>query len=121
MEQIQLNGMKFYAYHGCLVEEQNQGNHFLVDAILEYNMEKAAASDSLNNALNYAEAYKLIKNEMDTRSCLLEHLTQRILKRLFKHFPQLERAKVCVSKLKPPIGGEMQSVSVNMQRSRHQM
>ena len=116
MGQIRLNGMVFYAYHGCYHEEQLTGNNFAVDITMDYDMEKASGSDELCDALNYAEAYELVKQEMAVRSHLLEHLSSRILDRLFEHFPQLNEATVCVAKLNPPIGGQMQSVSVSQRR-----
>ena len=113
MGQIRLNGMEFYAYHGCYPEEQLTGNHFLVDLTMDTDMGKASKTDDLNDALNYAEVYELVKQEMAIRSNLLEHLSARILNRLFERFPQLERAEVSVSKLNPPVGGQIRSVSVS--------
>jgi len=118
MGQIRLNGMGFFAYHGCYHEEQLTGNHFLVDLAMDTDMENASHSDDLHDALNYAEVYELVKQEMNIRSHLLEHVSSRILDRLFERFPQLYRVEVCVAKLNPPIAGEMQSVSVSQQRSR---
>ena len=116
MGQIRLNGMEFYAYHGCLLDEQMTGNNFLVDITMDYDMEKASNSDDLHDALDYAIVYELVKKEMLIRSHLLEHLTRRILDRLFEYFPQLNNAEVCVTKLNPPIGGQMQSVTVSQKR-----
>jgi dihydroneopterin aldolase len=118
MGQIRLNRMEFYAYHGCYHEEQVIGNHFTVDIVMDTDMERASCSDDLCDALNYAEAYELVKREMAIRSHLLEHVSARILDRLFERFPQLDRAEVCVAKLNPPVGGQVQSVSVSRQRSR---
>ena len=116
MGQIRLNGMEFYAYHGCLREEQVTGNNFLVDIAMDCDMEKASQSDDLLDALNYAEVYELVKKEMLIRSHLLEHLCSRILDRLFESFPQLYSAEVCVAKLNPPMDGQMRSVSVSQKR-----
>jgi len=116
MGQIRLNGMEFYAYHGCLLEEKVTGNNFLVDIVMDYDMEKASDSDNLHDALNYAVVYELVKKEMHIRSNLLEHLCNRIMNKLFECFPQLICAEVCVSKLNPPIGGKMQSVTVSQKR-----
>jgi len=118
MGQIQLNGMAFYAYHGCLLEEQVTGNDFLVDVVMDCNMEKASDSDDLQDTLNYAEVYELVNEEMAIRSHLLEHLSSRILDSLFERFPQLFSAEVCVTKLNPPVGGKMHSVSVSQKRDR---
>jgi len=118
MGQIRLNGMEFFAYHGCLLEEQASGNHFFVDLAMDYDMEKASDSDDLHDALNYAEVYELVKEEMAIQSHLLEHLCSRILNKLFECFVQLNSADLCIAKLNPPISGKMQSVSVSKKRSR---
>ena len=114
-----MNGMKFFACHGCYREEQLAGNHFEVDITMDYDMEKSSRSDDLCDALDYAEVYEIVKQEMDVRSHLLEHLSRRILDRLFECFPQLNEATVSVAKLHPPMGGKMQSVSVIQRQTRH--
>ena len=108
--------MEFFAYHGCYRLEQLIGNNFLVDVTLDTDMQKASDSDNLNDALNYAEVYELVKQEMNIRSCLLEKVSSRILDRLFECFPQLNRAEICVSKLNPPVNGQVRSVSVSQER-----
>ena len=118
MGQIRLNGMEFYAYHGCYCEEQSKGNYFMVDIAMDYDMEKASHSDDLHDALNYAEVYELVKTEMAIHSHLLEHLCRRILAQLFEQFPQLISAEICVAKQNPPVGGKMQTVSVSQKRNR---
>lgn len=118
MGQIRLNEMDFYAYHGCHQEEQIAGNYFKVNLVLETDMEKVSASDDLCDALNYAEVYGLVKQEMDIRSHLLEHVCARILNRLFAHFPQLQHAEIELAKLNPPVGGKVKSVSVSQRKNR---
>ena len=116
MGQIRLNGMDFFAYHGCYREEQVTGNHFLVEITMDTDMDVASKTDDLCDALDYADAYELVKQEMAVRSHLLEHVSARIIDRLFERFPQIEQAEVCVAKLNPPIGGQTQSVSVTQRR-----
>ncbi len=118
MGQVHLNGMEFYAYHGCYEQEQLIGNRFLIDLVLEYSMDKASKDDLIADALNYAEVYELVKQEMGIRSHLLEHLSARILDRLFTQFLQLEWAEIRIAKLNPPLNGQLKSVSVVQQKSR---
>jgi len=117
MGQIKLKGMEFFAYHGCYRCESMTGNTFVVDITMDTDMEKASNSDNLNDALNYAEVYEIIKQEMAIRSCLLEHLNDRILNRLFECFPQLNSAELSIAKLNPPVGGKVQSAAVSQKRS----
>lgn len=114
MGRIILEDMEFYGYHGCYEAEQIVGNQFLVNLSMETDTEKAAASDRLEDALNYQKAYAIVKEQMNIRSNLLEHLAGRILDTLSKQFPEIKKATVKVTKLYPPIGGQMKGVSVEV-------
>ena len=109
---IELENMEFYAYHGCFKEEQVVGNRFLVNVTLEVDCSIPAVSDQIEDALNYVSVYELTKVEIMKNSHLLEHLTKRIIDSIYARFPQVERATVKVSKMNPPMGGQMDCVSV---------
>ncbi len=109
---IELNTMKFYAYHGVAPQETRVGNTFLVDLALIAPLEKAVETDCLEDTINYAEVYAVVKQEMDIPSKLLEHVGGRILKALKVRFPSLTGLKVKVTKPNPPFGGDIQSASV---------
>ena len=118
MGQIRLNGMEFYAYHGCYSEERLIGNQFIVDIAMNTDMKKPATTDNLCDALNYADVYEIVKQEMEIRSYLLENACKRIIDRLFEKFHQLKRVEVCIAKMHPPVGGRVHSVSVCQLRER---
>jgi dihydroneopterin aldolase len=109
---IRIEGMEFFAYHGCYEAEQIVGNRFLVDLIMESDITTPSQSDSIQDALNYHHAYNIVKEQMMIRSNLLEHIAKRIIDSLYENFPQLKKATVKVSKLHPPMGGQIRSVSV---------
>jgi dihydroneopterin aldolase len=113
---IELEGMEFYAYHGYFKSEQIIGNRFEVGVSIETDCEQAAQSDQLADALNYDSVYQLIKQEMLIRSHLLEHVVGRIIDRIHQEFPQVNKVKVKISKMAPPMGGQIRSVSVTMER-----
>jgi len=113
---IEIEGMHFYAYHGHFETEQIVGNDFIVDLQIDTDCKKAGLSDNLDDALNYQAVYTVIKNVMSIKSRLLENVTQRILDALFADFPNIEKAKVKVSKMNPPMGGEIEKVSVTLSR-----
>lgn len=108
--------MKFHAYHGCLDFEKRDGNTFLVNLILELNTEKAEISDKLEDTLNYQEVYDVVKREMEIPSNLIEHAARRILDALIENFPQILHLNLRLSKLNPPLGGDVESVSVVMRK-----
>ena len=61
---IELEGMEFKAYHGCLEQEKVRGNLFTVDFRGELDLSAAAESDNLNDTLNYGEIYEIVADEM---------------------------------------------------------
>lgn len=105
---IELEGMEFKAYHGCLEQEKVRGNFFTVDFRGELDLSAAAESDNLNDTLNYGEIYDIVADEMSIPSELLENVAGRIVKAIEKNFPQLISFSVRVSKKRPPVEGVAQ-------------
>ena len=105
---IELEEMRFWAFHGCLESERRNGNLFLVDFRGELDMRKAAESDSLEDTVNYGLVYDLVKEEMRVPSDLLENVAGRIVRRIAERFPEFVRFSVRVSKRRPPVGGPVQ-------------
>ena len=71
--------MKFYAYHGVALQETRVGNTFVVNLVLTAPLEKAVADDTLEDTINYAVVYEVVKREMAIPSKLIEHAAGRIL------------------------------------------
>lgn len=113
---IELENMKFYAYHGHYEIEQKVGNHFLVNLLVETDAMAATQTDRLRDALDYQRLYQLVREEMEIPSHLLEHVANRISDKINTEFPNVKHMKVKISKMNPPMGGEMQQVSVTLER-----
>ena len=105
---IELEGMEFKAYHGCLEQEKVRGNQFIVDFRGELDLSAAAESDNLDDTLNYGEIYEIVADEMSVPSELLENVAGRIVKAIEKRFPELSSFSVRVSKKRPPVDGVAQ-------------
>ncbi len=114
MSQISIEGMEFFAHHGCMKEEQVIGTRFTVDFYYDTNTGEAEKTDDLSKTVNYQTVYGLIKEEMEKKSKLLEHVARRVLNRVCAHFPQIEDAEVRVCKLNPPVGGKVEKVCVRL-------
>jgi dihydroneopterin aldolase len=114
---LQIENMEFYAFHGHFREEQIVGNKFLVDLHIEADMSTPAGSDSLKDALNYQVAYRLVKQEMEKKSKLLENIAKRIIDAIYANFNGLDKVTVKISKINPPMGGgRIEKVSVTLSR-----
>lgn len=101
---LELEGMEFHAYHGCLEHERLEGNLFTVDFKATFDMSKAALSDCLDDTLDYGAVYDVIAHEMETPSDLLENVAGRIVKAIEEQFPSVSFS-VRVSKRNPPVRG----------------
>ncbi|PLW93672.1 MAG: dihydroneopterin aldolase [Marinilabiliales bacterium] len=115
MSVISIEGMEFFAYHGCFKEEQVIGTKFRIDLFLEVDTSTAEKSDHLKDTVNYQSVFQLVKKEMETPSKLLEHVGRRILDRIKQEFNTVEHARIKIRKLNPPLGGKMDFVSLEIE------
>lgn len=103
---IQLHNLQFYAYHGVLPQERIVGGHYRIDVELVIIPPlRALTEDVLDDTVNYADAFALIRQQMDQPVNLLEHLANRITEALYAQFPQIEAVKLQITKVTPPISG----------------
>jgi dihydroneopterin aldolase len=105
--------MKFHAFHGLSTEERTVGGFYLVDITCSV-CTNAVETDRIEDTVDYAVLFDLVKEEMMKPSLLIEHVAGRILKTLKARFPQIGEWVVKVSKLNPPVDGEMASASVTL-------
>lgn len=115
---IKVNNIKLYAFHGCLDEEAKIGSWYRVDVEVKANLKKSAKTDELSDTVDYVHLNHIVKEEMLIRSKLLEEVAQRILDRFFKEIRMLKKATVAVSKINPPIGGNVEEVVVILSKKR---
>ena len=120
MGRITLNGMSFYAFHGCFAEEQAIGTNFRVDVSFETDTRCAQQTDSIVDTVSYLDVYQVVKREMGIPSHLLEHVGERICTAVLAGFSAIDNVTVKVSKLNPPLGGQLESVTVEITKDRIQ-
>lgn len=113
---IILENIKIYSNHGCLEEEARIGSDYLVDLEVEADFSQACETDELIDAVDYVLLNKIVKEEVNQRSKLLEHVCKRMLDRIGVEVENVQRAKVKLSKLNPPIGGHVEKVSIVLEK-----
>lgn len=109
---IEVNGIKLYAYHGCLPEEGKVGGNYIVDVSLKTDFGSAAISDELDQTIDYVDVNLIVKEEMAIRSKLIEHVGQRIVNRIKTEVKGVISMKVKVTKICPPINGDVDNVAI---------
>ena len=111
---IKVENIRVFAYHGCLKEEKKIGSDYRVDLEVKADLQNSAQTDRLSDTVDYVLLNKIVKEEMEKASHLLETVAKRILVRIFKEEKLAIKATVWVSKLNPPIGGDVQKVTIKM-------
>lgn len=109
---IHLNGLKLYAYHGVLPQENRIGAEYTLNLRLKTDFSHAAENDCLEGTVNYAEVFKAVKEEMNIPSLLLEHVIRRIASRLLNDFPAVSEIRITLDKQNPPMGADCKEVGV---------
>lgn len=112
MGKILVEGIEVYAYHGCLEAEGKIGGKYIVDVELNTDLKVAAETDRLEETIDYVDVYKIVTREMAVRARLIEHVGKRILDSLMVSFPSLKMARVKVTKVNPPMNGNVKQVAV---------
>jgi len=110
---ITLETMKFHANHGVTAEERLIGGVYFVDLSLTENT-YSVDTDRIEDTIDYSAVFDTVKEEMMKSSALIEHVAGRILKALQARFPQIEAMTIKLSKLNPPIAGEMARATVTL-------
>jgi len=118
MGTVYLENVNVYAYHGCLSEETLIGSDYRVDLWVEADLLPSAASDALEDTVDYVTLCACIKEEMAVPSKLLEHVGKRILDRVFDASALVTSATVRVAKINPPIGGHVAAVAIELTQKR---
>ena len=114
MSRIELKDIRIYANHGCLSEEEKIGSHYLVNLSVDCDLTQAAKTDNLEDTVDYVGLNAVVKKQMGIRAKLLETVGNRIIEAILSSFSQVTKVSVTVSKLNPPIGGDVKQVSVTM-------
>ena len=115
MGTILLEGMEFFAFHGCFREEQIIGTKFIVDLAIDAETAVAEDSDHLRDTVDYSGLYQCIKHEMEQKSHLLEHVGKRIIDAVRNGFPAVSSIELKIAKINPPVGGKLRQVSFKTQ------
>ena len=114
-QNIAVEGIKLYAYHGCLEEEGRIGGHYIVDIYMQTDFTEAAKTDDLNLTIDYCTVYEIAKKEMTIRAKLIEQVAMRIHTAILSDFKTVLKAKVRVTKLNPPMNGHVERVYVEVE------
>ena len=120
MDKLTISGLSFFAYHGCLPEETERGQTFLVDVSLALDLHAAGESDRLDDTVDYGAVTSLISTAVTEAPCrLIEGVAEKIAARLLAAFPLLDSVIVTVHKPGAPLPAVFSDASVTVERRRN--
>lgn len=114
---IEVNNIRLYAFHGCLEEEAKIGSKYRVDVSLETDFIEASKTDDLTKTVDYVTIHEIVQSEMAQRSKLLEQVADRIIRSSKKSCPTIQKIRVKIAKLCPPINGDVEEVAIIIEES----
>ena len=119
MDKIELTGMEFIGYHGCLPEERLSGQPFIVDAVMYLSLQEAGKSDDLGKTVNYAEVFEKVREIVEGEPLnLIEAVAERIAAAVLSDFPLVAKVEITLHKPEAPIKGLFKYAAVTVERSR---
>ncbi len=119
MDLIHLKDLSFKGYHGVFPEEAGKGQCFIVNLTLEADLSAAIISDDVDQTVNYAEVFSMVRDIVEKQRChLLEALSGKIIAALFSHFPAIMGIRIRIDKPEAPIDGDFDSVGIEIHRTR---
>ena len=117
MVKVRIHNMMFYGFHGYYEYEREQGQKFFFDVELMMQDDKAADTDSLNDGVDTARVYDIVKDVTENqRFQLMAALAAHIADRLLEKFPHVDETSVRVRKPSVPISGPIDYIEVEVTR-----
>jgi len=115
---ITLERLRFYAFHGVLPQERRVGGDYVVSLTADCDITRAAESDCVDDTVNYAAVYAVVKREMMVPSQLLEHVAARIARAVMSEFGEVSRVSIALTKCNPPMGADGDGATVRLTMER---
>ncbi len=118
MDKIYLEQLHFYAYHGVLPQEKEEGQDFYVSLVLDLDLAPAGKSDDLLDTVDYGAVYEMVREiTLERRFDLIETLAETIAAAILAAFA-VNKVKVRVDKPKAPGKSAYFPAAVEIERTK---
>jgi dihydroneopterin aldolase len=112
---IELRDLQFYSFHGLYEEEKTAGGEFVVDVRAKFPAEGHALR-SIDQTVNYAALFVIVKEEMDKPRELLETIAQSIAEKIYAKYNLIKEVEIRIEKKRAPIVGLNGSVAASYKK-----
>jgi dihydroneopterin aldolase len=119
-DEILLEGLRFFGYHGVYPEERTLGQRFIVDVVAELDLRNAGAHDELDETVNYASIYATVRSIVEGEPLMLiEAVADRSARAVLEAYPAIDAVEITVRKPAVTIrGAHLDAVGVRIRRVR---
>jgi dihydroneopterin aldolase len=118
-DQIIVQGIEFYAYHGVPDAEQQIGHRYRVDLVVDLDLREAGRTDDLRHTVSYGDLARLVIHIGASQQCrLLESLAEQMCAAILEQFPAIQRVELFIAKRLPPTGTITELAGVKIVRVR---
>lgn len=120
MDEIRIDNLEVYAYHGVLPEENQKGQPFFINAILYLDLRASGLNDDITKTANYALVAELCHEFMIKNTYqLIETVAEKLAIEILTQFSEIQRLDLEIRKPYAPVGYPLESVSVRISRQWH--
>lgn len=118
-DRIEITSIKAFGFHGVFEHEAREGQEFLVDVAMSVDLQRASATDALEDTVDYGAITDLVVNEIKgERVALIEKLAGRIAENILSSQNKVENVAVTVHKPHAPVSASVTDISVTVHRKR---
>lgn len=119
-DEIRIEKLEVYAYHGVYPEERKRGQIFLVNTVLYTDTHRAGAEDKVELSTDYGAVSMFIDRWMKENTChTLEAVAGNLAREILLNFDLISALDLEILKPEAPIPLTFGCVSVKIHRSWH--
>lgn len=119
-DRITVHGLAVRARHGVMAEERSLGQRFVLDIVAKLDLAAASRSDHLADTVCYATMVKVAVAAFGERHFnLIEAAAGAVADAILARFPAIRAVEITVEKPNAPIEAVFRTVSITIERSRH--
>lgn len=122
LDEIRIERLEIYAYHGVYPEETKEGQTFEVNVTLFTDTRAAGQKDDLNLSTNYGEVCLFINDWMQNNTCkLIEAVAEKLAEAILLEYPRVQCLDLEIRKPEAPVEMDFRCISVKVRRGWHKV
>ncbi|MCX8112040.1 MAG: dihydroneopterin aldolase [Bacteroidia bacterium] len=112
---VGLEGIEVYGHIGFFPEERKMGRLFRIDVYAEYTTSDIGETPPID----YRDIARMVNGELAKEGVLIEHVAQALAELILDRWTAVEKVRVVVHKVHPPIGILAKSAYAYVEMERH--